>query len=67
MIALWPAAGLSVLALIKYFMSRRGAPVLPAATGGSDVLLRMYLWPLVCWRIWKAAKEHQALPRDEAD
>ncbi|KPK10117.1 MAG: hypothetical protein AMJ68_10220 [Acidithiobacillales bacterium SG8_45] len=50
LIAIWPIAGLALLAIIG---SRRaaGEGSLAPADGVTEVLARMYLWPIVLWRI----------------
>lgn len=50
LIALWPVVGLLILGAVG---DRRAARkgTLPPVRGVTDVLARMYLWPIVLWRI----------------
>jgi hypothetical protein len=48
LLAVWPVLGVVVLHL---YSRRAGGRTLPPASSGSDVLARMYLWPVVCWRL----------------
>jgi hypothetical protein len=49
--ALWPVAGWLVISLVNRHYRRRGrpGPVPPTAEGG-EILMRMYLWPVVLYR-----------------
>lgn len=53
-IAVWPFVGLVVLSLINRRLTRDGKPHLPSAINPGEILARMYLWPIVCWRVWRA-------------
>ena len=53
-IAVWPLLGLLVLALFNRHLARAGKPRLAAATHPGEILARMYLWPIVCWRMRQA-------------
>jgi hypothetical protein len=49
--ALWPVAGWLVISLVnRYHRQRdRSEPIPPTGEGG-EILLRMYLWPVVLYR-----------------
>jgi hypothetical protein len=51
LLAIWPVMGVAVLALVGRLNRGSGEAVLPPANGVSEVLTRMYLWPIVLWRI----------------
>jgi hypothetical protein len=49
--AAWPVVGLAILAVVSR-RSPAGKPgTLLPAQGLTEVLARMYLWPIVLWRI----------------
>lgn len=54
LIAIWPLLGLAILALINRQLAGAGRPLLPPAVHPGEILARMYLWPLVCMRLWRA-------------
>jgi len=51
MVAVWPVAGLVILASVAGDSASQRQGALPPAQGIGDVLTRMYLWPVVLWRI----------------
>lgn len=47
-LALWPVVGQIILTLVNRAMLARGQPApIPAASDGGEILMRMYLWPVV--------------------
>lgn len=55
-IALWPVAGLMVLFVVNRRLKRTRRVTLPEADRPGEILERMYLWPIVCWRIWRSLR-----------
>lgn len=51
-IALWPVAGLMVLSIVNWRLRKTSQAVLPVADRPGEILGRMYLWPIICWRVW---------------
>jgi len=49
--AVWPVIGLLFLSYVNVRRRVRGKPGLPPATRPGEILARMYLWPIVYWRI----------------
>jgi len=58
--AAWPVAGLVVLALVDRWLYRTRGLRLSSAERPGEILLRMYLWPVVCWKTWRSASRRQA-------
>jgi hypothetical protein len=50
-VAVWPVVGLVLLAIIGSRSASGKAGVLAPAHDLAEVLVRMYLWPIVLWRI----------------
>lgn len=50
LIAVWPIVGLAILGVVGG-RPAAGEGALPPAHGVTEVLARMYLWPIVLWRI----------------
>jgi len=63
-IAIWPFVGLAILSLINRQLSRDGKPQLPTAVNPGEILARMYLWPIVCWRVWRALSRSEQPPEE---
>lgn len=61
----WPVIGLVVLSVLDRALMRRGKR-LPPATTPVEVLLRMYLWPLVWLRIIRALRGEAGRPDRDA-
>ncbi|MCB1866428.1 MAG: hypothetical protein KDG50_13500 [Chromatiales bacterium] len=51
--ALWPLAGVVVTALVNQFYRRRhGCELVGPPPAPIDILIRMYLWPLLIIAAW---------------
>jgi len=61
-IAIWPVVGLIILALVNRQLGKGGKPQLPSAVNPGEILARMYLWPIVCWRLWHALSRGKQPP-----
>lgn len=65
LIGCWPVIGLVVLWVLDRNLLKQGRRLSPVTTPG-EVLLRMYLWPLVWLRIARALREETGNPgRDD--
>lgn len=64
LIGCWPVVGQIVLSVLNRAMSGQGKRLPPATTPG-EILLRMYLWPLVWLRISRALRG-QENPRQDS-
>jgi hypothetical protein len=58
-VAVWPVIGQLALALMARVTQARGKGGLQPAEGVAEVLARMYLWPIVLWRVRLALREQQ--------
>jgi len=56
-LAVWPLLGMAALWQMNRVLQNMGHPQLAAAEGGGEVLARMYLWPLVLWRVLRSARK----------
>ena len=49
--ALWPVLGWIAISLVNAYFRRQGSPPpIPATGEGGEILMRMYLWPVVLYR-----------------
>jgi len=53
--AAWPVVGMAVLAVVDRWLYRFRGVKLTSADRPGEILLRMYLWPVVCWKSWRSA------------
>lgn len=58
LVALWPVLGLIVLHLVGRIGANKGKGVLPPPVNFSEILSRMYLWPIVWWRVQRT-RDHK--------
>jgi hypothetical protein len=65
--AVWPVAGLLLLGLCDRWLAARYRTGLPLADRPGEVLARMYLWPIVCWKIWRALSQGSIPANDELE
>lgn len=58
-LAVWPVLGAGVLGMTGWWLRRQSLPTLPSVSGPVEALQRMYLWPLVLWRLRQALKAYR--------
>ena len=51
LVIVWPILGLTVLYVVGRIGANKGRGVLPPPENFAETLARMYLWPLVWWRV----------------
>ena len=55
--AIWPVLGLLLISLASRSTGKKQKAVVAPANGLTEVLARMYLWPIVLWRIRLAQRD----------
>ena len=58
--AIWPGLGLVLISLANQVIRKKRGVVLAPANSLAEVLARMYLWPIVLWRIRLAQRDEGA-------
>jgi hypothetical protein len=57
LVAVWPFLGLTVLHMVGRVGASKGKGILPPPGNFSETLTRMYLWPMVWWRVQRTRKQ----------
>lgn len=59
LVAVWPFLGLAVHYLVGRIGVNKGKGILTPPENFSETLLRMYLWPMVWWRVQRTRKRKE--------